>query len=237
MTTPAPLTDAEVAELDERLSRVPPPLDALDTSALDGFLCGVLLQPHPVSVERWWPWVVDVDARPWPAGTDPEGLAALRELVLRRHAELDRCIQARQWFDPWVYEIDDASLSPAEMTLPWVAGFASAMEQFPDLMERSEPALLEPLAVLYAAFDPQDLEDADELLALIDTLEPAATLSEATEDLVRSVLLLADVTRPVRSLRQGPGSAHRSGARRTAAQGSKGGRGGGGNQGGRGPAA
>ena len=81
MTTPAPLTDAEVAELDERLSRVPPPLDALDTSALDGFLCGVLLQPHPVSVERWWPWVVDVDARPWPAGTDPEGLAALRELV------------------------------------------------------------------------------------------------------------------------------------------------------------
>ena len=233
MTTPAPLTDAEVAELDERLSRVPPPLDALDTSALDGFLCGVLLQPHPVSVERWWPWVVDVDARPWPAGTDPEGLAALRELVLRRHGELDRCIQARQWFDPWVYEIDDASLSPAEMTLPWVAGFASAMEQFPDLMARSEPALWEPLAVLYAAFDPQDLEDADELLALIDTLEPAATLSEATEDLVRSVLLLADVTRPVRAPHPGVRRASQSRSDR----GDRGDRGGRGSKGSRGPAA
>lgn len=214
MTTLAPLTDSEVAELDERLTRVPPPLDALDTSALDGFLCGVLLQPHRVSVDRWWPWVVDVDARPWPAGADPDGLAALRNLVLRRHAELDHCIQSRQWFDPWVYEMDDGSLPPTEMTLPWVVGFASAMEQFPDLMARHEPALLEPLAVLYAAFDPQDLEDADELLALIDTLEPAATLSEAAEDLVRSVLLLADVTRPVRAPRHGTRFAGRPGSRR-----------------------
>ena len=105
------------------------------------------------------------------------------------------------------------------------------MEQFPDLMARSEPALWEPLAVLYAAFDPQDLEDADELLALIDTLEPAATLSEATEDLVRSVLLLADVTRPVRALHPGPRSASRPGARRASQSSDRG------NKGGRGPAA
>jgi uncharacterized protein len=199
MTDPLVMTDAEVAELDALLARVPPPLDALDTCALDGFLCGVLLQPKTIALERWWPWVVDVDARPWPAGADPQGLASLRHLVLRRHTELDRCIETRQWFDPWVYEIDDPTLTAAQMTLPWVAGFATAMDQFPELMALEEPALMEPLAVLYAAFDPQDLEEADELLALIDTLEPPATLSEATEDLVRSVLLLADVTRPVRA--------------------------------------
>jgi uncharacterized protein len=50
--------------------------------------------------------------------------------------------------------------------------------------------------VLYAAFDPDDLEDADELLAVIETLEPPARLEEAVEDLVRSVLLLADIARP-----------------------------------------
>jgi uncharacterized protein len=50
--------------------------------------------------------------------------------------------------------------------------------------------------VLYSHFDPEDLEDADDLLPLIDELEPAATLADAVEDLVRCSLLLADVTRP-----------------------------------------
>jgi hypothetical protein len=44
--------------------------------------------------------------------------------------------------------------------------------------------------------DPEDLEDADDLLPIIETLEPPRTLAEAVEDLVRSVLLIADVARP-----------------------------------------
>jgi uncharacterized protein len=55
------------------------------------------------------------------------------------------------------------------------------------------------LAVLYAAFDPEDLEDAQALLEEIETLEPPATLEEAVEDLVTSVLRLADVARPGRA--------------------------------------
>ena len=97
--------------------------------------------------------------------------------------------------------LDEDSLSPSDLTLPWVAGFAAAMDHFNGLMAIDHPGLLEPLAVLYAVFDPDDLEDADELLAVIETLEPPTTLAEAVEDLVRSVLLLADVSRP----RSGPG--------------------------------
>ena len=36
----------------------------------------------------------------------------------------------------------------------------------------------------------------DDLLPIIETLQPPTTMAEAAEDLVRSVLLLADVTRP-----------------------------------------
>ena len=43
-----------------------------------------------------------------------------------------------------------------------------------------------------------DLEDADELIETIDSLEPPADLAEAVEGLVRATLLLADVGRPVR---------------------------------------
>ena len=62
--------------------------------------------------------------------------------------------------------------------------------------------MLEPLALIYMHFDPQDLDDADALLQMIDTLEPPSDLGEAVQDLVRSVMLLADVTRPLAPVRR-----------------------------------
>lgn len=59
--------------------------------------------------------------------------------------------------------------------------------------------MLEPLAMLYRHLDADDLEDADAMLAEIESLEPARDLEEAVEDLVRATLLLADVTRPAAS--------------------------------------
>ena len=44
--------DTEIEALQALLDLVPAPLDALDTVSLDGFLCGVLLQPRPVPSKR-----------------------------------------------------------------------------------------------------------------------------------------------------------------------------------------
>lgn len=187
-----PLDERELEELQSRLDALPAPLEPLDVTMLDGYLCGVLLQPQRVPVSAWWPWVLDVDGRPLPAGHD---VGPLRELVLRRHDELDDAIARRQWFDPWVYELDEDA-SPSETVMPWVAGFATACEHFPRLMENDSPEMLEPLALLYMHLDPEDLEDAETLIEEIETLEPPQDLPEAVEALVRSTLLIADVTRP-----------------------------------------
>jgi uncharacterized protein len=203
------LGDAELAELERLLDRIPAPAEPLDVMMLDGYLCGVLLQPRPVPEAQWWRHVVDVDGRPLPPGFDDE---PLRQLVRRRHAELDAAIRDRQWFDPWVFELDDDE-DPLQTVMPWVAGFATAMEFFPALMHSDSPELAEPLAVLYRSFDPDDLEDADELLALIEELEPPADLAEAVEALVNSVLLLADVTRPLPSTRAPVARTRSAGAR------------------------
>jgi uncharacterized protein len=208
-----PLTERELDELQALLDRVPAPLEALDVSMVDGYLCGVLLQPRRIAVARWMPHVTDVDGRALPAKFDA---ARLHALVLRRHAELDDAIQRRQWFDPWVFELadDDADAgTPAraddddeddpgdagaiDAVYPWVAGFATALELFPDLMALDPKALTEPLALVYRHLGPDDLEDADELLAEIESLEPPEDLAEAVEGLVRATLLLADVSRPV----------------------------------------
>ena len=201
-----PVTEAELEELQALLDRVPAPLEALDVSMLDGFLCGVLLQPDWVPVSRWMPFVTDVDGRALPPRFDT---TRLHPLVLRRHAELNEAIDRRQWFDPWVFELgdeegeddedafDEGAPSEVDAVYPWVAGFASALEHFPGLMAGDAKALTEPLALLYRHLAPDDLEDADELLAEIDSLEPPADLSEAVEGLVQATLLLADISRPL----------------------------------------
>jgi uncharacterized protein len=189
------LTEHDLQQLQQLLDAVPAPLEALDVSMVDGFLCGVLLQPQRVAETSWLPHVTDADGRPLPAGFDA---GALRLLVRRRHAELDAAIESRQWFDPWVFELDgDGSASPSETVYAWVAGFATAMEFFPQLLRLEASRLREPLALLYRHLDADDLEDADDLLEEIESLEPPADLTEAVEELVRATLLLADVSRPV----------------------------------------
>jgi uncharacterized protein len=181
-----------MAELERLLDALPAPLEPLDLMMLDGFLVGVLLQAKPVPEASWIRHVADADGRQPPTGLD---LSALHGLVRRRHAELNRAIHQRLWFDPWVFDWEEDG-DPLEQVMPWVAGFATAMEFFPQLLRNDAREVLEPLAVLYRAFDPEDLEDADELLEMIDELEPPADLSEAVEGLVNSTLLLADVSRP-----------------------------------------
>ncbi|MBE2241379.1 MAG: YecA family protein [Burkholderiaceae bacterium] len=204
-----PLSEDDIERLQAMLDAVPAPLDPLDASMLDGFLCGVLLQPQPPAPDRWLRYATDSEGRALPAAFDAKPLHAL---VLRRHAELAAAIGARQWFDPWVFELDEpdppsgaaeedfdeADANPASQAVyPWVAGFALAMLHFPALMALDAGAITAPLALLYRHLQADDLEDADELLAEIETLEPPQDLPEAVEELVRATLLLADVSHPL----------------------------------------
>jgi uncharacterized protein len=200
---PAPsaaMTEAELDELQECLDQLPAPFEPLDVCMLDGYLCGVLLQPQSIPAQRWIPYIIDIEGRAHPPKLNTERLTAL---VRKRHTQLDQAIQTRDWFDPWVFELDGANakatFDETQSVYPWVAGFALSMDLFPALMQSEAANILEPLALLYQHLDPNDLEDADALLAEIDTLEPPQDLGEAVENLVRAVMLLADTSRP-----QGP---------------------------------
>jgi uncharacterized protein len=209
-----PLGEREIAELQTLLDGVPAPLEPLDVSAVDGFLCGVLVQPEAIAPARWLPFVTDVDGRALPRGFDAGRLHAL---VHRRADELRHAIERRGWFDPWVFEVD----SPADdvvtdyddgdalqddppdldeeedhagaAVLPWVAGCTAALETFPALLGSDDPALIAPLALLYRHVGTDTLEDAHTLDAEIETLAAPADLAAAVEELVRATLLLADV--------------------------------------------
>lgn len=100
------LSDAEFDELDDLLAATPAPLEALDASMLDGYLCGVLVQPRVIPIEEWLPPIFDYDGRPLPDDADPVWLARVRALVERRFASLNQSMLEQGWFYPVVLDLD-----------------------------------------------------------------------------------------------------------------------------------
>lgn len=204
------LTDAEFAELDELLAQTPEPLEPLDAVMLDGYLCGVLVQPVLLEPATWLAHVFDFEGRPLPDDVDAAWKDRTTHLILRRHAALNRSMLDDGWFDPLVLEFDDehpreplaegqvdamAGLSPVSQALmPWVAGFQHATLCFPDLMELPDDAVMTALARLFRHL-PAETDEEREVVATLDREHPLATLDDAMEELVVTVADLADLTR------------------------------------------
>src|SRR5512146_1363191 len=100
------LSDAEIDELDELLARTPEPYRPLDAVMLDGYLCGVLVQPRPIEPDEWLPPVFDLDGAAFPASADAAWRARCEALITRRHEALREALLEDGWFDPLLPEID-----------------------------------------------------------------------------------------------------------------------------------
>jgi uncharacterized protein len=207
------LTDPEFAELDDLLAATPEPLQPLDAVMLDGYLCGVLVQPVLLEPATWLAHVFDFDATPLPEGVDAVWQQRTCALILRRHMALNHAMVEDGWFDPLIFELDEdqpreapaegepdplAGMSPVSHNLmPWVAGFQHAALCFPDLMEMPDDAVVNALARLYRHL-PAETDQEREVVATLDREHPLATLDEAIEDLVVTVADLYDLTREQR---------------------------------------
>ncbi|KNZ32035.1 MAG: hypothetical protein AD742_12905 [Methylibium sp. NZG] len=212
------LTDAEFAELDDLLAATPEPLEPLDAVMLDGYLCGVLVQPVLLEPATWLAHVFDFDGRPLPDDVDATWQQRTTALILRRHTHLNHAMLEDGWFDPLVLEFDDdapaeaaaegepgrpaqsavddamAGLSPVSQSLmPWVAGFQHATVCFPDLVELPDDAVMSALARLFRHL-PAETDEEREVVATLDREHPLATLDDAMEELVVTVADLADLT-------------------------------------------
>ena len=123
---------------------------------LDGYLCGVLVQPRLIEIDEWLPNIFDYDGGVLPDDVDATWLARIRELVERRHGALE----PGPWWKtagltPVVLDLDDAPEAEAasdeeldaderqaratyegmslisRTLMPWVAGFQHATLCFP----------------------------------------------------------------------------------------------------------
>jgi len=201
------LSDAEFRELDELLAATPEPLLAMDAVMLDGYLCGLLVQPELIAPRRWLPWVFDVEGSALPEGGDRTGHERAQALMLRRHSALNRALLDEGWFHPLILEDaddeagsddDTANASPiSRALLPWVAGFQDACARFPGLLELDDPAVAPALARLFRHL-PAETDEERELIATLDRELPLATLDDAIEELVAAVADLYELTQKAR---------------------------------------
>ena len=205
------LDDAEFAELDELLASVPEPLEPLDAVMLDGFLCGVIVQPVLVDSGQWLPYVFDAGGHRWGEAEPSPERARAEMLVLRRHAALNRSIAEFGGFHPFILEVEpgegdggDGGDDPTPAVdpigaamLPWVAGFGSAVELFPDLADLPDAAVSTTLARLYR-FLPAEDEQEREVVALVERERPVRSLDDAIDEVVLCVAELYDITAPLR---------------------------------------
>ncbi|MEX8519480.1 MAG: UPF0149 family protein [Leptothrix sp. (in: b-proteobacteria)] len=202
------LTDAEIGELDNLLAAIPEPLEALDVSMLDGYLCGVLAQPIALAPAQWldaaFDWNFDegvAPLQPETAGWHYAKHERLLALVQRRFEALHRMMVEDGWFDPVVLQPEDDDGNPLtgkaaiEAALgPWVMGFEHAMNQFPALIELPSAEVPDLMACLWRHL-PAQSEDELAFTQALDQEHPLNSLDSAIEDLIGNVIELAEIGR------------------------------------------
>jgi uncharacterized protein len=196
------LTDAELEELDALLARTPEPLQALNVVMLDGYLCGVIVQPMLIDEAQWLPPVFDLDSRPLPADVDVAWLARCRTLIKRRFESLNGTLAEDAWFEPLIAMPEDgASTDPdlaalpavSQPLLPWAAGFQHAMLCFPAFCDIDDETIDILLERICRHLPPENaLQRA--ALAQLETEQPLASTDDAIDDLVRAVAEMWDLT-------------------------------------------
>jgi uncharacterized protein len=200
---PSALTDADLDRLDELLAGAPAPLQPLDAVALDGFLCGVLVQPQRIGLAQWLPAALDVEHGVVPEEVDAAWLAEVTRLVERHHDAL-RTQLAEGSFEPLLpaepvdAPDEDPDLpKPSRVLARWVAGFAHAAEQFPALADLPDDRVADALDRIWRHLPAASEYERDARDAL-NREWPLATLQTAIEDLVAAVVEISDQTEAAR---------------------------------------
>ncbi len=103
-----PLTDQEIEELDAFLLADNGLENAMDVSALDGFLCAVLSGPNVIMPSEWMRWVWDMEKGEQAPEFVSEKQAQRILSLLMRHADdiAVTLIQAPQDYEPLFFERD-----------------------------------------------------------------------------------------------------------------------------------
>ncbi|AFJ46652.1 UPF0149 family protein [Shimwellia blattae] len=171
-----PLDAGELEWLDDMLLEYGSDASVLDVSELDGFLTAVLSGPVLIPPQRWIPamWGGNEHLPHW---HDPEQQARFSELLFQHMEDIAlRLHDARDQFDP-MFGLRDVEGQEVTIVEEWCFGYMRgvALGRWSALPPEVQPAL--DAIALHGEeqnFDRLDTLSADEFLASIEAIRPAA---------------------------------------------------------------
>lgn len=191
----------EIDRLGELLASIPDPYIPMEADMLDGFLTAIALMEHPPRIEQWLAFVLDEEGRPlthWKEETYQE----IRQLILRRGAQLEEWIVHEQPIDPILYieEDEEDSVQSLSALTPFADGFSCACDLWPELLQsKSKPVQAALVGILrYCTPDSNKdkvEQDEEKIVESITTEVAFANIDEALADLQACVQEIAEITR------------------------------------------
>lgn len=128
MTPDAPLSDAELDELEQFLTSDATPEECMDIAMLDGFLTALVIAPNTILPSQWLPAVWGETEEEEMVWDSTEKMQRILDLVMRmyndRVQDLHEDIDA---YDPLIYQSQHEG-KPVPILDEWCTGFIHAIE-------------------------------------------------------------------------------------------------------------
>jgi uncharacterized protein len=157
-----PLTDDEIAKLDEGLSRIDPD-DSMAVEELDGYFAALACCPQPIPRDEWLPLVLGESPRAQAALTGQGEDARLLELIERHRVAVSAMLYDGQGFAPVLTHDEEGKAWGNAWAIGFVRGMALRPDAWAALEEDDEFAdVLDPVMRLVADADIDDGEDGDD---------------------------------------------------------------------------
>ncbi|HSD59801.1 MAG TPA: UPF0149 family protein [Burkholderiales bacterium] len=160
----APLSAAELDELEAFLTSEATPEECMDLETLDGFLTGIVSGPEAIQPGEWLPWVWNADgvAGQGPEFADEPQARRILELMMRHmNGIAATLLNSPADFAPVLYEPEDET-ERLPLARRWCLGYLTALglrePEWAPLTEHAERAeVMMPLYALAAEEDDPDL--------------------------------------------------------------------------------
>ncbi|MBI5329344.1 MAG: UPF0149 family protein [Betaproteobacteria bacterium] len=169
MLPDAPLSEAEINELEAFLLSDASPAECMDISMLDGYLTAIIIGPGAIAASEWMPGVWGEKAGDALKFKNPAQAKRIQSLVLRFHNDrVHSLAEEEEAFEPLIYQ-DEVEGETAPVIDEWCIGFITGMQLDPEgwtpLLEEEDDisALLTPIALYGTESGQEELAAEPEL--------------------------------------------------------------------------
>ena len=196
MTDTTEKTPVDLVAIDEILAGIDEEKEPMDVCEADGYMTAVLLLKNKPKMHEWIGKVFSTNGMKSTTG-DEDTDRKLVKLLKERFSEIEETLKNSEVLDPAYFELEDEAGRPIGGPLaiaalePFAMGFLEASQQWPELLESSNPTIAAALRGIFRHLPKHALGEFAATKRDLDRDVPLANLPEALSDLASCVAEIA----------------------------------------------